>query len=142
MVGLDLDTVKKEVSFPTEVEKVQSVSSGKILNKSVLFNTSNGGRQPIGFISDKRKIVPYGELMDLVTNELSQITGFKLIESNIADRYSTVSQRYLFDHYIENPDGQKLAPMLIVNYSYIGLPLSLKLGTFRYICSNGAMVKV
>lgn len=140
--GLDLDTVKTEISFPTEVEKVQSVVSGKILNKSVLFNASNGDHQPIGFISDKRKIIPYADLMDLVTGELSQIMNFKLIESNIADRYSTVSQRYLFDHYIENPDGYKLAPMLIVNYSYIGLPLSLKLGTFRYVCSNGAMVKV
>ena len=140
--GLDLATARADISFPTEVEKVQSATSNKILNKSILFNVTNGEHTPIGFVSDKRKIVPYGELMDLVTNELSNIMPFKLIESNIADRYSSVSQRYLFDHYIENPDGQKLAPMLIVNYSYIGLPLSLKLGTFRYVCSNGAMIKV
>lgn len=140
--GLDLTTARANISFPTEVEKVQSATSNKILNKSILFNVTNGDHIPIGFVSDKRKIVPYGELMDLVTNELSNIMPFKLIESNIADRYSSVSQRYLFDYYIENPDGQKLAPMLIVNYSYIGLPLSLKLGTFRYVCSNGAMVKV
>ena len=140
--GLDLDVAKADIGFPTEVEKVQSASSNKILNKSILFNTSNGDHIPIGFVSDKRKIVPYSDLMDIVTNELSTIMPFKLIESNIADRYSSVSQRYLFDYYIQNPDGQKLAPMLIVNYSYIGVPLSLKLGTFRYVCANGAMVKV
>lgn len=142
VAGLDLQAARNEISFPTEVEKVQSVVSNKILSKSVLFNVANGDRQPIGLISDKRKIIPYGDLMDLVTGELADIMEFKLIESNIADRYSTVSQRYLFNHYIDNPDGEKLAPMLVVNYSYVGLPLSLKLGTFRYVCSNGAMVKV
>lgn len=146
VTGLDLNTVNKEISFPIEVEKVQSVVSNKILSKSVLFNL-NGGvnkneRTPIGFISDKRKIQPYGELMDIVTSELSKITNFKLIENNISSKSCNVYQRYLIDQKITNPDGLELAPMLMVNYSYVGLPIALELGTFRYICSNGAYVKV
>jgi len=146
VVGLDINEVRNEISFPVEVEKVQSAVSNKTLNKSVLFNLNGGpnknDRMPIGFVSDRRKIIPYGEMMDIITNELSNIVPFKIIESNIADRSFNVSQRYLLDHSIDNPDGQQLAPMLIVNYSYIGLPLSLSLGTFRYICSNGAVIKI
>lgn len=146
VTGLDLSNAKQEISFPIEVEKVQSVVSNKILSKSVLFNL-NGGvnkneRTPIGFISDKRKIQPYGELMDIVTNELSKITNFKLIENNISTKSYNVSQRYLIDQKITNPDGFELAPMIMVNYSYVGLPIALELGTFRYTCSNGAFVKV
>lgn len=146
VTGLDEQTVRNEISFPIEVEKVQSAVSNKVLNKSVLFNLNGGpnknDRVPIGFVSDRRKIIPYGDMMDMITTELSGITNYKIIESNIADKSFNVTQRYLLDHSIHNPDGQLLAPMLIVNYSYTGLPLSLELGTFRYVCSNGAVIKI
>lgn len=146
VTGIDLQTARSDISFPIEMEKVQSVNSSKILNKSVLFNIQGGpnknDRVPIGFVSDRRKIIPYGDMMDIITDELSNIVKFKLIESNIANKSYNVTQRYLLDHSIDNPDGQQLASMLIVNYSYIGLPLSLELGTFRYVCANGAVVKI
>lgn len=144
MVGLDLNQVRTEVSFPVEVEKVQSVVSGQVLSKSILFNTAGGPnndeRIPIGFISDRRKIIPYGEMMDLIVDQLSTIVPFKLIESKISHRTMSVSQRYVLDHAVMNPDGEQLSTMLIVNYSYIGLPLSFELGTYRYVCANGAVV--
>lgn len=140
--GMDLAEARKEISFPTQIEKVQSVDSNKILNKSILFNVEGGNRFPIGFVSDRRKIIPYGDLMDIVTKELDNIIDYKLIETSVSNKAYNFTQRYLLNHEINNPDGLKLAPMLIVNYSYTSLPMSLELGTFRYVCSNGAMVKV
>ena len=142
--GLDLTTVRKEISFPIEIEKVQSATSGQVLSKSIVFNTAGGPnsneRIPIGFISDRRKIVPYGDMMDLVVNQLQPIVPFKLIESKVSSKSMSVSQRYVLDCSVTNPDGEELSTMLIANYSYLCLPLFFELGTYRYVCSNGAVV--
>ena len=146
VVEIPLAAARAEMSFPVSVEKVQSVVSGKILNKSVLFNEAGGPSKnekvPIGFVSDRRKIINYGDLMDMVVKEVSNVVPCKLIESNISNRNFNVSQRYLLDSKITTPDGTNLSPMLLVNYSYTGVPVSFEIGTFRYVCSNGAVVKV
>ena len=146
--ALNLQSARSALYFPIEREKLMATDSGKIVSKSVIFHTvsnddGSNERQVLGYIPEKRKIIPYTDMMDWIVSELSNLgTEYKLIESGITGRECRLDQRYVFDVDIDNPDGEALIPMMMVTGSYIGLPLAVEMGTYRLVCENGAMVKI
>jgi hypothetical protein len=66
---------------------------------------------------------------------------FKLRTSVVDKKSYGLYQEYIFDQPVTPPDGEGIAPMVLVHASYTkGSPLSLYLGTYRFVCSNGAIV--
>lgn len=143
--GITKDEAKGNVSFSFELEKAISDVTGLGVNRKAVFRTDGGdsGDQKIllGLVPEDRPVVSYGEVTDWVCDELDR-TGvdYKILDSRIFGKNQSMQQRYLLDASIGNPDGYNLSPMLVVNSSYTGAPLTLEMGTYRFVCSNGAIV--
>jgi hypothetical protein len=80
--------------------------------------------------------------MDWIVKEFEEIgIPFKLRTSVIDRKNFNLYQEYLFDQDVTPPDGEGISPMVLVHSSYVkGSPLALYLGTYRFVCSNGAIV--
>lgn len=143
--GITLEQAKANVSFPTYQEGILTDETGTKIRKSAIFRTDCGEQQNerrlLGEISGARKTVPYAQITEWINETLAK-TGieYKILDSVVHGVSNSMEQRYLFDMDLNNPDSYHLSPMLIVKSSYVESPLSLELGTFRFICSNGAVV--
>lgn len=94
----------------------------------------------MGIINNKKVIFPYPEVMDWVIKEFDN-SGLKYkLQDSIVKKNGEMFQQYLFDYEIDSPDGNDLSPMVIVKSSYVGSPLDMHFGTYRFVCSNGVMV--
>lgn len=143
--GITVDQAKANVSFSYSLENAVSDVTGLSVRKNAVFRTDAGedGNQKrlLGLIPENRPIVSYGEVTDWITNEINK-TGinYKIIDSVIMnEKRGTMQQRYVLDAVINNPDGYILSPMLILKSSYVGVPISIEMGTYRFICTNGAV---
>jgi len=143
--ALDLAVERKKINFPVSRE-VQLSETNKFtsgFNRISVSDPNNIGKtMPIGEVPTTRPFLPYGETMDWVTNEINEIgTSFKLRTSVIDRKNFNLYQEYIFDQDVSSPDGEGISPMVLLHSSYTkGAPLALYLGTYRYICSNGAIV--
>jgi hypothetical protein len=143
--GLDLATERKKIDFPvsreTQLSETHQFVSG--FNRIVVPDPNNTGKTlPIGEVPVTRPYLPYGETMDWIVKELEEIgIPFKLKTSTIDRKNFNLYQEYLFDQEVTPPDGEGISPMVLVHSSYTkGSPLTLYLGTYRFVCSNGAIV--
>ena len=143
--GLSKEEAKSNVSFSYGLEKTVSDVTGLSVKRNAVFRTDGGengdSKILLGLIPENRPVISYGEVTDWMCSELDK-TGveYKILDSVVHGKSCKMQQRYVLNSDIGNPDGYKLAPMLIVESSYTGLPVSLEMGTFRFICSNGVTV--
>jgi hypothetical protein len=143
--GLDLVAERKKINFPvnreTQLSETHQFVSG--FNRIAVPDPNNTGKiLPIGEVPATRPYLPYGDTMDWIVKEFEEIgIPFKLRTSVIDRKNFNLYQEYLFDQDVIPPDGEGISPMVIVHSSYVkGSPLALYLGTYRFVCSNGAIV--
>lgn len=136
--GLDLQNARSEIGFPVQRESLISEQTRTASNKDILIRADSGVR--VGVVPKTHQIVPYGDIMDWVTSQFDQVgVDYKLRESlvtNTGDLY----QEYLFDLDVTPPDGEEISPLVILRGSYTGVPLQVKMGTYRFVCLNGVVV--
>ncbi|MDR1147607.1 MAG: DUF945 domain-containing protein [Spirochaetaceae bacterium] len=143
--GLDLAAERKIIDFPvsreTQFSETRQFVSG-FSRISVPDPSSAGKFIPVGEVPVTRPHLPYGETMDWIVKEFEEIgIPFKLRVSAIDRRNFNLYQEYIFDQAVAPPDGEGISPMVLVHGSYVkGSPLVLYLGTYRFVCSNGAIV--
>jgi hypothetical protein len=144
---LDLTVERKKIDFPvnreTQLSETYQFVSG--FNQIVIPDPNNIGKiLPIGEVPATRPFFPYAETMDWILKEFNEIgIPFKLRASVIDRKNFNLYQEYIFDQEVTSPDGEGISPMVVVHSSYVkGSPLSLYLGTYRFVCSNGAIVSV
>jgi hypothetical protein len=145
--GLDLAAERKRIDFPVIRESQLSESCQFVsgfTRISVRDPNAPGKILPIGEVPVLRPYLPYGETMDWIVKEFEEIgIPFKLRASVINRKNYNLYQEYIFDQEVTPPDSEGISPMVLVHSSYVkGSPLSLYLGTYRYVCSNGAIVSV
>lgn len=134
--ALDLQTVKKEISFPVNRESLISEDNHVDSKKDLIMKDTI----PLGIISKKKNLIPYGGLMDWTTGEFDNLNlDYKLRESVIT-KTGDLYQEYVFDHDVPSPDGNSMTAMAILKASYTGTPFHLMFGTYRFVCRNGVIV--
>jgi hypothetical protein len=143
--ALDLVKARQQIAFPVTCE-TQLAESSKLVSGfrrvSVPDVQITNKLIPIGEVPVNRPFLPYAETMDWLLDEFMEIgIPFKLRTSVVDKKSYGMYQEYIFDQPVTSPDGEGIAPMVLVHASYIkGAPLSLFLGTYRFVCSNGAIV--
>jgi hypothetical protein len=143
VVGLDVDVVRREIDFPVRREIARGVDTTLDVPKSELVSACLAGvEQPVGIVPKSRPLIPYAEAMDFTLSQLGKVNiPFKLRKSGYTSKRLALYQEYVFDEGIQSPDGKSLSPMVIMRSSYAGgCPLEFSFGTYRFICSNGALV--
>lgn len=143
--GLSKAQALSRVSFSETLEKAVSDVTGYSVMRNAVYRTDageNGDEKVLlGLIPPNRPIIPYTRISEWICDELDKIkVPFKILESSVYGKSCSMLQKFIFDVDIENPDGFKLSPMLSLNCSYTGVPIAYELGTYRFICSNGASV--
>jgi len=143
--ALDLAAERKKLDFPVSRENQLSETHQFVsgFNRIAVPDPNNKGKTiPIGEVPQTRPYLPYGETMDWIVKEFEEIgIPFKLRTSIVDRKNFNLYQEFLFDQVVTPPDGEGISPMVIVHGSYIkGPPLALYLGTYRFVCSNGAIV--
>jgi hypothetical protein len=143
--ALDLVKARQQIAFPVTRETQLAENSRFIsgFNRISVQDTQVPSKLiPIGEVPVNRPYLPYAETMDWMVKEFEEIgIPFKLRTSVIDKKNYGMYQEYIFDHPVTPPDGEGIAPMVLVHASYTkGSPLSLFLGTYRFVCSNGAIV--
>jgi hypothetical protein len=143
--ALDLVKARQQISFPVtrETQLAENTKFVSGFNRiSVPDSQVPNKLIPIGEVPVSRPHLPYAETMDWMVKEFQEIgIPFKL-RTNVVDRKNYgMYQEYVFDQPIMPPDGEGIAPMVLVHASYTkGSPLSIFLGTYRFVCSNGPIV--
>jgi hypothetical protein len=143
--SLDLAKARQQIAFPVTRE-TQIAENTKFISRfnriSVPDALAANKLIPIGEVPVNRPHLPYAETMDWMVKEFEEIDiPFKLRTSVIDKKNYGLYQEYIFDRPVTPPDGEGIAPMVLVHASYTkGSPLSLHLGTYRFVCSNGAVV--
>ena len=143
--GLTTEQAKSNVFLTYERESVITDNTYSKVKKSAIFRTdagdNNDERRLIGLVPENRVVVPYSDITDWITGELGKTgVNYKILSSSLVPSSCQMYQRYVMDLDIENPDGFHLSPMLTVESSLTGVPVSIQMGTYRFICSNGAVV--
>ena len=145
--GLDLTVEREKIDFHIirEAQTSETYQFVSGFNQMVIRDPNNAGKiLRIGEVPATRPYLPYAETMDWILKEFDEIgIPFKLRTSTIGCKNFNLYQEYLFDQEVTSPDGEGISPMVVVHSSYVkGSPLSLYLGTYRFVCSNGAIVSV
>jgi hypothetical protein len=143
--ALDLVKARQQIAFPVtrETQLAENTRFISGFNRiSVPDSQVPNKLIPIGEVPVNRPHLPYAETMDWMVKEFEEIgIPFKLRTSVIDKKNYGLYQEYIFDQPVTPPDGEGIAPMVLVHASYTkGSPLSLFLGTYRFVCSNGAIV--
>lgn len=141
---VDKVQAKKELDFGVErVPLVTEPSPHEHVDRLLVQRTDEpeeGYKKNLGIVKDTRTHTPYPVIMDWVERELDKANiKYKLKESTVTKK-GDMYQEYLFDHSIDTPDNQGMAPLLILKGSYVGTPMEAFFGTYRFVCSNGVMV--
>jgi hypothetical protein len=142
---IDLQAARKQIAFPVSRETQLSENNqfvSSFYRISVPEQSNPGKFMPIGEVPVSRPHLAYAEIMDWIVREFKEIgIPFKLRTSIIDKKSYGLYQEYIFDKPVSPPDGEGISPMVLVHASYTkGHPLSLYLGTYRFVCSNGAIV--
>lgn len=137
--GLDINEVMREVSFPVVKEAVATELDHLRPSQEAVVRETDNGREILGLVSKRRKIIPYQDIMGWLLQEFDNTgVSYKLTESSLVN-HSDLFQQYIFKGEIDNPDGQEISPMLLVKASHVGMPLKIDFGSYRFICANGAV---
>jgi hypothetical protein len=145
--SLNPEAVKKEISIQVIREPLISKYHRNIESQSdiVLAVQKNGTLKRVDDVPRKRPFSKFLDAYDWINSEFSR-TGleFKLRRSVIEIKKMSLYQEYIFNREVTTPDGEGIAPMVLVkaSHSRSGSPLEINLGAYRFTCSNGAIVTV
>jgi hypothetical protein len=142
---LDIAEAKKACSF--EVCREDMLSKGNNLeSKFKLVSVKPPGEDEfvrLGEVSQNRPFIRYPEAVDWLNEQLAGVgSDYKLFRAEIERKTRALSHQYIFNNEIAAPDGHSIAPMVVLRASYLGWrpAMELHLGTYRFICSNGAIL--
>jgi hypothetical protein len=145
--ALDLTKARQQIAFPV-VRETQLAENSKFISGFNRISARDAQIPnkliPIGEVPVNRPHLPYAETMDWMVKEFEEIgIPFKLRTCAVDRKNYGMYQEYIFDQPVAPPDGEGIAPMVLAHASYTkGSPLSLFLGSYRFVCSNGAIVTV
>ncbi len=135
---LDKEQVKQEISFPIERRPLITKEGHHSTDYTILHRLDEG--VDMGIVKKNRTIIPYPDIMDWMLDEFNGAgLEYKLRDSLVTNK-GELYQEYLFDHEVDSPDGTDMSPLALVRGSYIGSPLEVMFGTYRFVCSNGVTV--
>lgn len=143
VTALDPGIVRQAVDFPVNVEPMLS-KDNQLLSSRNMISILNDKKEivKLGEVSVSRPLIKHTEAMDLVIRELDAVgTPYKLRQSVIDRKKFSLYQEFIFDHEIDVPDGEAISPMVTMHCDYTReAPFSVSIGTYRYVCTNGALV--
>lgn len=146
--GLDLETVKAEIGFKVKRQSLSTSSSLKVDRDAIIVpkeEDDGQGNKVIrdhvaGVVKKNHKYIPYTDSIQWVWDAMNNLgIEFKIKESVLNDR-GDLYQEYVLNSKIETPDDLDVSPMLLLRASYVGAPLAIEWGNFRFVCSNGVKV--
>lgn len=139
--GIPWSEIKDSVNFEVTDEGAISEETTTFLNKKAVMRVhEDGTREPYGLVATNRPLLHHKDLLEWINGGMQKSgVNYKVID-NVVDNRGDLFQQYLLDTTIDTPDGQDISPMMILKASYIGKPLELMTGTYRFVCSNGAVV--
>ena len=139
VVGLDVPTQIRELSFPVRREKLLSEGTLTDSHKDMVFRDSDNFE--IGTVPHKRPPQNHGDTMAWIVKNFDEMgVPYKLKTSILNEDTLDLYQEWVFDRAIVSPDGEKMVAMIITRSSFVRNPLSFKAGTFRFVCQNGSLV--
>lgn len=135
---MDKDTAKAEISFPVERRPLITENGHHSTEYCILHRLDEG--IDMGIVKKTRPIIKYPDIMDWMLGEIEGVgLDYKLRDSVVTSK-GDMYQEYLFDRNVESPDGTAMTPLALVRGSYVGTPLEVMFGTYRFVCSNGVTV--
>jgi len=138
VASIPLKTAEKSIDFDFTRENLLAEDSQSNAGKDVIVRSED--QAPLGIISKRKTLLPYPEIMKWMVDEFNESgVEFKLKDSVITGK-GEMFQEYLFNMPIDTPDGNPMSPRVVAKASYIGRPLDIAFGTYRFVCSNGALV--
>lgn len=136
--ALDLETERAKIGFEFKRDPLVAEETKAETRYHEIVRTDTG--QALGFISKKRNILPYPELMDWAVNAFQKTNVPFKLKNSVITKHGGLFQQFLFDMPIETPDNQDMSAMVLLRGSYTGKPAILDFGTYRFVCANGAIV--
>ena len=145
--SINLEKIRKDISIPVIREPLIPKNHKTIESQFdiVLAQNKNGVFKRVDEVPRKCPFVDFTEVHDWINIEFDRIgLKYKLRKSVIEKRKMSLYQEYIFNKEVITPDGEGIAPMVMVkaSHSRSGSPLELHLGTYRFSCANGAIVTV
>jgi len=143
---LDFAEEKAKCAFEVKREDLHSDENG-LSSKFKLISCKMPGDKDftrLGEVNANRPFIPYPDAMDWVNTQLDAVdVDYKLFRSEIETKSKALFQQYMLGVEVNAPDGKSISPMLIMRASYNGWrpALELHVGTYRFVCSNGAIVQ-
>jgi len=139
--GIAWEEILESVNFQVEDEGAISEDTTTFLNKKAVMRVNEDNtREPLGLVRTDRPLLHHRDLLDWVNTGMQKSeVAYKVIDNSV-DNKGNLFQQYLLDETIDVPDGQNVSPLMILKASYIGKPLEMMFGTYRFVCSNGAVV--
>jgi len=143
IVEKDRVQARAELDFPVErIELVTADDSHDRVGRMLVKRTDALDRasEGLGVVKSTRPHLPFPMIMDWMTRELDAANlAYKLKESMVTKK-GEMYQEYIFDKNLDTPDGEGIAPMMIVKGSYVDTPMEAFFGTYRFTCANGVIV--
>jgi hypothetical protein len=137
-----MDQVEFQIYRDDLITSEEGISAQKdFLMRNPIDKDEPDEKIPVGIISKRRNLLLYPTVMETVWGAL-KASGVKyhIQESSVNLSTAGLFQKYIIEQELPTPDGQVVSPMMVLQSSHIGKPLDLKFGTYRFVCSNGAVV--
>ena len=138
---LSLPETRTQVKLPVIREDLISVENKVPSSYQMVLLESNKELKLLGEVKANRPFIRHEELMDWLLEEFDKLgMEFKLHTHQLSQGKFSLFQQYLFNYDIDTPDRQKVSPLVYVKNSFVGGSVfELHFGTFRYVCTNGAI---
>jgi hypothetical protein len=141
--GLDIELEKQKLNFNVLREDLLSEEEKFRSDYRMVSAELDGELRPLGEVKKARPFITYPEAVEWTNAQLSA-TGaeYKLYSSSVDKLGKGLLQRYIFNRDIPSPDGNGISPMVTLRAAYVGVrpAMEVHFGTFRYVCSNGAIM--
>lgn len=142
---LDIAEERAKCAFEVKREDLHS-DENNLSSKYKLISVKMPGENEftrLAEVNANRPFIPYPEAMDWITGQIDAVNvDYKLFRSVIEPKSKALFQQYMLGMDVTSPDGNSISPMLILRASYQGWrpAMEIHVGTFRFVCSNGAIV--
>ena len=139
--GLNLDETRKKIRLPVIRENMISVKNNIPSSYQMVLLKTDKGLNALGEVKANRPFILHEELMDWLCEEFYKLgLEFKLRVNSLHGKLFSLIQEFLFNYDIDTPDKKGISPLVYVKNSFVGgSAFELHFGTFRYICTNGAI---
>jgi len=139
--ALSLSETREKIKLPVFREDMLSVKNKLPSSYQMVLLKSGRELNCLGEVKADRPFILHEELMDWLCEEFDKIgIKFKLRTHSLSQGKFSLYQQYLFNFDIETPDHRLVNPLIFIKNSFVvGSAFELHFGTYRYICTNGAI---